>query len=563
VLTQRIAGHPFAVLLLDEFEKAHEKVADRFLQLFDEGAFINGHGETVACRSLILIATSNVGAELYREQPTGFLAPPDVARLAHDLDRRLTQRFRIELLNRFDQVVHFQPLSRADVRAIAARELQSLKHRIGFKRSGLELEVDEGVLDWLAAHGYDPRFGARFLRRTLEREVTSALAGLLVGGAIAPDAHALLTVRRNRIEARLVEPGAPLAPTRAVVTLPLAAATETRMLDRETLQRTAAALIASSKDLSSGLDRKRDEARRLLETMNAPGFWDAGPDARDTLDRYRSLDVAIQVEDRFARTLWNLEIQLQSGAATKDLKSLARQVEAAAGALREWNDRSIDEGPHDVWLLIERADALQPSEPWLSELAQMELAWCRRVRLEATVVACELLDREPSRIVIHVEGPGAGAWLAAEEGVHRRVRKTGSDLKARIEVVRRRRQAAAAAMRARVLTGRPRTGPLDLSITCSGRLEMPASGLTIELLGSDPDTLAEVLADLEAHREGGPRDRSSVARTYGKDGVGARDPRTGATQVRLKDALRGELGVFLDAWRAHRLATSSETRPPE
>src|SRR5207249_6038189 len=89
----------------------------------------------------------------------------DLARLAHDLERRLVQRFRVELLNRFDQIVHFRPLSRADVRTIAGRELQSLKERIGFKRSGLELEIDEAVLDWLAVHGYDPRFGARFLRR--------------------------------------------------------------------------------------------------------------------------------------------------------------------------------------------------------------------------------------------------------------------------------------------------------------------------------------------------------------------------------------------------------------
>ena len=175
VVTQRISGQPFAVLLLDEFEKAHEKVADRFLQLFDEGSFINAQGETIACRSMILIATSNVGAELYREQPAGFFSTPDVDRLSHEMERRLAQRFRLELLNRFDQIVHFRPLSRADVRSIAARELESLKERIGFKRTGMDLEIDDTVLDWLAVHGYDPRFGARFLRRTLERDVTSLL----------------------------------------------------------------------------------------------------------------------------------------------------------------------------------------------------------------------------------------------------------------------------------------------------------------------------------------------------------------------------------------------------
>src|SRR5438046_5974086 len=150
---------------------------------------------------MILIATSNVGAEIYRDQPAGFFSSPDMRKLSHEMERRLAQRFRLELLNRFDQVLHFRPLSRADVRKIAARELESLKQRIGFKRTGIGLEIDDTVLDWLAVQGYDPRFGARFLRRTLERDVTGALAALLVRGKIASGARAVLNVRRDRIEA--------------------------------------------------------------------------------------------------------------------------------------------------------------------------------------------------------------------------------------------------------------------------------------------------------------------------------------------------------------------------
>jgi ATP-dependent Clp protease ATP-binding subunit ClpC len=571
-LTQRVAGHPFAVLLLDEFEKAHEKIADQFLQLFDEGAFINGNGETVACRSMIIIATSNVGAELYREQAAGF-ASQDLARLQHELQRKLAQRFRIELLNRFDQVVHFKPLSRADVRIIAARELQSLKERIGFKRSGMELDIDESVLDWLAVHGYDPRFGARFLRRALEREVTSAVASLLVRGTLPAGTRGLVTVRRDRVEARLIaaEDGSPSK--KELVTLPSGsgarsaesprAGARTKSLDRESLRRTAADLLTAAAGLRTALGVKRDEASRLLDALNAPGFWDAA-DSRNTLERYRSLDVAIEVESRFARTLDDLDRLMQETSPWRDLARAARIVEAAARALHGWQARAADESARELWLLISRADPMQSAESWLIELAKMELAWCRRVHLHAAIVAAEAAEGEWSRIILHVEGPGAASYLAMEEGLHRLVQKSGPDLKARVDLLSRETGAAAEAVAAadatdaarepafRIAPIKTRSGPLDVEMTCSGRLEMDSHGVVIDLIGADPRTLAALLADLEAHRRGGTddRDRAAVSRIYGKDGVAARDPRTGATMARPKDVRKGELDPFLDAWRA-------------
>jgi hypothetical protein len=100
---------------------------------------------------------------------------------------------------------------------------------------------------------------------------------------------------------------------------------------------------------------------------------------------------------------------------------------------------------------------------------------------------------------------------------------------------------------------------LGLSVTCVGRLEVSARGAVLELVGSDPATLAEVLSALAAARLDQTDGVIEVARSYAKDGVGARDPRTGATLVRLKDALGGELDVFLEAWRSH--ATRAVTRP--
>jgi protein subunit release factor A len=295
----------------------------------------------------------------------------------------------------------------------------------------------------------------------------------------------------------------------------------------------------------------------LLAVVNTPGFWEAGADSRETLDRYRSLDVMIQVEARFAAVLRDLDALMQDANGLRDVTRLARQVEAAAQALRQWQDRVLEEGARDVWVSIERADSLQAesAETWLTELAQMELAWCRRMHLEASIAACEVAEGELSRLVLHVEGPGAAAYLAVEAGLHRRVRKTGAPLKVRVEIIPRREDAPPADVAVASMKERP--GPLGLSLACAGRIEIARSGMTVELMGSDPDTIASVLADLQAQRTQEPGDRSAVARIYGQDGVGARDPRTGATVLRVKDVLKGELDPFLDAWRRHAVITSA------
>jgi ATP-dependent Clp protease ATP-binding subunit ClpC len=202
VLSQRLAGHPFGVLLLDELEKAHARVHDGFLQLVDEGRFINGRAEVVSVTSLIVIATSNAGSEVYREKGHGFARPDDLALLDKELDRRLRDKFRLEFLNRFDRVVHFHPLNRSVIRGIARRELRSLAAREGLAGRGVKVEIAPEVEDWLAERGYHPHYGARFLRREVERHVTGALAEQLVRHPPAPGTRLRVEVRDGAIAVR-------------------------------------------------------------------------------------------------------------------------------------------------------------------------------------------------------------------------------------------------------------------------------------------------------------------------------------------------------------------------
>ncbi|MEM9379516.1 MAG: AAA family ATPase [Planctomycetota bacterium] len=180
-LTRTLTGRGFGVLLLDEFEKAHPAVHDRFMQLFDEGKFVNGAGQVISCRSFLLVATSNAGADAWVREALGFPDAPDDERVRAAVDRALARVFRAELLNRFDRVLAFPPLTRASVREIARREVVGLAKRAGCAQRGLVVDVDDEVIDWIGDLGYDVERGARPLKRAVEQRIATAVARALTG----------------------------------------------------------------------------------------------------------------------------------------------------------------------------------------------------------------------------------------------------------------------------------------------------------------------------------------------------------------------------------------------
>lgn len=178
-LTRTLSGRGFGVLLLDEFEKAHSAVHDHFMQLFDEGQFTNGAGQVISCRSFMIIATSNAGADAWIRDSLGFQVGGDDDAAREAVGRALGNVFRPEFLNRFDRVLPFAPLSRDTVAMIARRELVSLAERSGCTRRGVSIEVGDDVVDWIADEGYDVELGARPLKRAVERRVATAVARAL------------------------------------------------------------------------------------------------------------------------------------------------------------------------------------------------------------------------------------------------------------------------------------------------------------------------------------------------------------------------------------------------
>jgi MoxR-like ATPase len=537
-LTQAMLGYPFAVLLLDEFEKANPALFDRFLPLMDEGVFVNGASETISCRSMIIIATSNAGAEVYRGAGLGFLGEQDLSSKVRMVEQRIRDQFRFEFLNRFDGIVHFLPLSRADTRVIAERELDRMRQRPGLLRYDLQLRVDESVLDWLAVHGYHPDFGARFLKRTIERSATRALAEAIVRHHPRPGSKVELMVRANRIVARIEEPAAP-KPARIEVEAKPGGGPRT--LEPQAIASRARVL------LDRLTDREADRSH-LLERINTEGFWDGGEDRDAVLEQYRDLDVLVGIEKRLARPI---EVFLEA----MDQPDFAEQPNARAmmgqalSALERWEERESLEGPRRLWLVLSGVDLHRPPVNWMKSLVRTYVQFGRRNDLRIEAEAIEPHHNGVRRVVLEVEGSGAHHYLAGEAGQHRMRLAHRPDQVLRVDLVPRSGHHPASAVRECT----KRDSGFGFAAAYEGQLEVPDLGITTSVLGREAPTLAQLVPDLaEAIRTWSPQ--PEVVRTYGEGGGNVRDPRTGAL-VPNRQVSKGRLEPFRDAY--HRLRTTA------
>ena len=186
-LTEALRRKPYAVVLLDEVEKAHPDVFNTLLQVLDDGRLTDSQGRTVDCRNAVFILTSNLGGRILAENAATGIT--ESVRESVMVDVRAA--FRPEFLNRLDEVVLFRPLGEPEVAAIARLMLGSLNQRLEARR--LVIELDDAALAWLADRGFDPVYGARPLRRALQREVETPLARLLLSGEAADGARIKVT----------------------------------------------------------------------------------------------------------------------------------------------------------------------------------------------------------------------------------------------------------------------------------------------------------------------------------------------------------------------------------
>ena len=201
LLTAKVREEPFSVILLDEFEKADPSLFDLLLQILGEGRLTDAGGRLADFRNAVVIMTSNLGAESFQRDSLGFADGPVAQREACDHFYHAVQEFlRPELFNRIDHIVTFAPLDEQSVRKIAEREVELIQHRDGVLHRGLDLDVGQDVVRYLARVGFHPKYGARPLKRAIERELLVPMAEAVNGYS----SEIALGVEANAAEGRLI-----------------------------------------------------------------------------------------------------------------------------------------------------------------------------------------------------------------------------------------------------------------------------------------------------------------------------------------------------------------------
>ncbi|MCS7223610.1 MAG: ATP-dependent chaperone ClpB [Armatimonadetes bacterium] len=202
-LTEAVRRRPYSLILLDEIEKAHPEVFNVLLQVLDDGRLTDGKGRTVDFRNTLIVMTSNIGTEYISEWD-------DMATIQRKVNEALRRGFRPEFLNRIDEVIVFRRLTPEDIARIVDLQLESIRKRLADRQ--IQLTVTDKARQHLAQVGYDPTFGARPLRRAVERLIANPLAKMLVSGQVTDGSHLFVDFNEEKGEMQFLPAAESVAP---------------------------------------------------------------------------------------------------------------------------------------------------------------------------------------------------------------------------------------------------------------------------------------------------------------------------------------------------------------
>jgi ATP-dependent Clp protease ATP-binding subunit ClpC len=191
-LTEQVRRRPYQVILFDEVEKAHPEVWNSLLQIMDDGRLTDGQGRTVDFRNAVIIMTSNVGADVVKRGPLGFATPEfDESKYSQsEYGNQLKRLFRPEFLNRIDETIVFESLTKPQIYEIVLLLMSDISKRM--EELGFSVELSEAAAHFIGEIGYDPNYGARPLRRLLQRQVENELSKRLLRGEYATGDHVIV-----------------------------------------------------------------------------------------------------------------------------------------------------------------------------------------------------------------------------------------------------------------------------------------------------------------------------------------------------------------------------------
>ncbi|MCO6459487.1 MAG: AAA family ATPase [Pirellulaceae bacterium] len=583
-LLARVRQQPFAVILLDEIEKAHDNIFDLLLQLFDAGRLSDAGGEAVDFTQTIVIMTSNLGSEITEGSSLGFAAERPEDSLRESINQALRAVFRPELINRIDRIVTFRQLQREHVRLLARRELGHVLLRSGITRRQLRLDVDPGVIDILAEAGFHPAYGARPLKRAVERLALLPIARQLAQ-ITGDDRPALLRLlpAGDRVVLKIVHD----RQTRNSQSL-RRGVTVVNPLDGAKSRLKPARIQEELHELGQMVESLVDQCRQrdlvgqkseLVARTSAVNFWDDPQAARETLTDLYRLERLLEAVGDVHRHWEELLAQHQRSQAAGDTRQLTHVAERVRSARRqaellryslhcpERRDRC------DAFLVISALDGDPSEEDYAGRLGDMYLGWAQRKGFTARVVHEQLLGpKRTGELILQLEGVAIYGVLRGEEGIHEftigrsehgprethyvKVRvlpivEDGGDRVAELQVVSRRDKGAGlrcSRYRTQVQTTHR---PSGLAITVRNDLSAEeAAAAASDLVLAERRRMDEQLANTAAADVG-----DQIARHYAlRPRQFAKDQRTGVTVHNLKELWRGALDEFLTA--------SLQLRPP-
>jgi ATP-dependent Clp protease ATP-binding subunit ClpC len=423
-LIRRVRKQPFSVILLDEFEKAHQNVWDLFLQVFDDGRLTDADGQTADFRHTFIVMTSNIGATAHEDNGVGFLPRSDQF-ANQQIMRAVAGSFRPEFVNRLDKVIVFQPLNREHMRAILQKELNRLLERRGLKNREWAVEWESSALDFLLDRGFNARMGARPLKRAIEEHLVAPLAANIVEHRF-PSGEQFLFVRGtgDGIEVEFVDPdakdaGEPPEPMEAVAAGAGGSATALARIvlnpsgstaEREALRRaftsTQARLVAPEwMQLRHG----------LLEKMAAADFWEQP--GRAAIHAHFALIDRVEAAARTAVSLRERYERGLTGRPNRLSKELANRLALQLFLVECGIDDAARGPPREVLLtvepVLEAAGEKGGAAQWLTEIAHMYRAWAKARRMQLHEVA-----GPAGSAVLAINGFGAEPRLLQEAGLH-------------------------------------------------------------------------------------------------------------------------------------------------
>jgi ATP-dependent Clp protease ATP-binding subunit ClpA/protein subunit release factor A len=419
ILTDAIRQRPFSVLLLDEIEKSHVNVFDLCLQIFDAGRLTDGRGRLVDFRRTVVILTSNVGAAGL-ETRLGFgtgaedrtAGTPDPDRTLRELSRV----FRPEFLNRIDRIVNFRPLSLEVAERIARRELQQVLLRSGILRRGLTINTDSSVISLLVREGYSPHFGARPLKRTVERHVLLPLARFIAANPNQEAAVLSLVARGNQVDIHLLS--TPTPPSGPGVSSVSTSSKPQKPSVEETPE-----LLDRIHKLEGFLEPLTARKSELMSRTRERGFFDQKATREAVLEELHRLDEFLarcaalrEGIDRFSasRAVRSRSPDKQDLSFEERKAELRSELEQLELVCRSAKDTSL---MGDALLLIMQVKSDGDSLDAVRKLAETYGHIAARRRLRCEVIA-ERWEGQVDEVWLRIPGLGARALFVAEEGLH-------------------------------------------------------------------------------------------------------------------------------------------------